>query len=99
MKTITTALLLMLGFNSMAQNQDQLEEGKIISSYEQTISSGRKATVYLIVDNVTGEIMESLPTTAKADTGSVILFKKIKDKNYNKANHMMVHDIMARADY
>lgn len=97
MKTITTALLLMLGFNTIAQ--DKLQEGKILSSYEQPISSNLNGTVYLIIDNVTGEILESLPTTAQAETGSVILFTKVKDKNYNKANHMLKHDIMARAEY
>ena len=98
MKIITTTLLLMLGLSATAQNQDELQKGKILDSYETTNSSNSKATIYLIIDEETGEILESLPTLAELENGTAIMFLK-KNKYHNTANHMNSHDIMAKSEY
>ena len=48
----------------------------IVDSYETTNSSNSKATIYLIIDEETGEILESLPTLAELENGTAIMFLK-----------------------
>ena len=95
MKKIITALLLFIGLNASAQSHDKLQEGIVISSYEETISAKSKIKVYLIVDKLTGNIFESVPTTLEFKNGSVIVYEK-SSENYTQNNptQLFAHNVM-----
>jgi hypothetical protein len=96
MKKITTTFIMMFALSTFAQSQDELSSGKILSSYKNDLQTKELSYTYLIVEELTGEMYETFPSSVELKVGTTILFDKNK---HNIANHMMSHDIMAKSQY